>query len=165
MVNSMGLYLLIFFSKVGENALATLRLIVVASGKKWLGAFLQLLVSILWICVTGVVVVGIKEDPFKVFFFGLGSFLGSYVGSLMEEHLALGNNLLLVITKEKEKILEFLKKNYEFTFFENGKETTFFILLSRKRKKEFLQKIRKIDSKSKVIIENASFQKKEKVCR
>ena len=41
-------YLLIFISKIIENALATLRLIVVANGKKILGAVLQFCIALVW---------------------------------------------------------------------------------------------------------------------
>ena len=46
------LYSMIFISKVLENTFATLRLIVVANGKKLLGAILQLIVALIcnWHC-------------------------------------------------------------------------------------------------------------------
>ena len=91
------LYSMIFISKVIENALATLRLIVVSNGKKWLGAILQFLIAIVWVFVTGIVVTDIKKDPLKIVFFAIGSFAGSYIGSMIEERLALGNNMISAI--------------------------------------------------------------------
>jgi len=55
------MYLLIFSSKVIENALATLRLIVVANGKKLIGSFLNLIISIIWIISTSLVVQNFKD--------------------------------------------------------------------------------------------------------
>ena len=49
--------------------LATLRIIVVANGKKLLGAILQGLVALVWVCITGVVVTNILENPFKIIAF------------------------------------------------------------------------------------------------
>lgn len=107
------IYLLIFLSKIIENALSTLRLIVVSNGKKLLGAILQLLVNLVWIIVTGVVIVDIRKDPLKILFFIIGAFVGSYIGSVIEEKMALGSNMLLVIIDKKYEntIIDQIKKN------------------------------------------------------
>ena len=79
------LYIGIFISKVLELTLSTLRLILVTKGKKKTGALLQGIVALIWILVTGVVIIDIKKDLFKIVFFILGSTVGSYLGSLIEE--------------------------------------------------------------------------------
>lgn len=91
------IYILIFISKIVELSLGTLRLIVVAHGKKWLGAILQFAIALVWIIVTGAVVVDINKDPFKVIVFAIGSLIGSYVGSYIEEKMAMGDNLLFLL--------------------------------------------------------------------
>jgi hypothetical protein len=96
------IYLLIFISKILENTIATLRLIVVANGKKKLGAVLQGLVSFVWIIVTGIVIIDVNKDIFKIITFVLGSTVGSYLGSIIEEFIALGNNLIIIDTKNKD---------------------------------------------------------------
>ena len=65
----MWIYLAIFFSKIIENAVGTLRLIVVANGKKKLGALLQGIVALVWIFGTGIVIVDINKDIFKIVIF------------------------------------------------------------------------------------------------
>ena len=77
----MLIYIFIFISKIIENALATLRFIVVANGKKLLGAFLNGIIALIWIFVTGIVIINVKEDPIKIIMFCLGSIVGSYLGS------------------------------------------------------------------------------------
>lgn len=152
------LYLMIFFSKVIENALATLRLIVVANGKKLLGAFLQLLVALVWVLVTGVVVVGIKEDPLKIVFFVLGSFVGSYIGSLIEEKMALGSNMLMVvIDKKMEKSITYEIRKHGFAVTTtDGKgmkdEKTILIIVVPRKKREKLVKIIRLFDKEALII-------------
>ena len=84
------IYCAIFISKVIENALGTLRLIVVANGKKGLGALLQFIIALVWIFSTGAVLANINQDPFKIIVFALGSYVGSYVGGYIEEKMALG---------------------------------------------------------------------------
>lgn len=63
------IYIGIFISKILENTLSTLRIIVVSNGKKKLGAILQGIVALIWIFVTGVVIININKDIFKVIFF------------------------------------------------------------------------------------------------
>lgn len=68
---------------------------------KKLGAILQGIVALVWIFVTGVVIVDVGKDPIKVIFFCLGTIIGSYLGSLLEEKLAIGNNNLICIISNK----------------------------------------------------------------
>ena len=78
---------MIFISKIIENALSTLRLIVVANGKKILGAILQGIVALVWIFVTGIVIIDVNKDPIKIIIFCVGSIVGSYLGSLLEQKI------------------------------------------------------------------------------
>lgn len=156
------LYIMIFLSKVIENALATLRLIVVANGKKLLGAFLQFLVSLVWVLVTGVVVVGIKKDPFKIIFFAIGSFVGSYIGSVIEEKMALGSNMLMVvIDKEMEQAITREVRFHGFTLTtidgtgKNEKKAVLMIVVPRKKREKLVKLIRLYDKEALIISEVA----------
>ena len=50
------MYFLIFFNKVVENMLSTVRIIVIAKNKKILGAILNGLISLVWIFSTSMVI-------------------------------------------------------------------------------------------------------------
>lgn len=152
------LYLAIFFSKIIENALATLRLIVVANGKKKLGAFLQGLIALIWIFVTGIVITNINKDILKIIFFCLGSIVGSYLGSVIEEKLALGNNILMCVTKEKyESQIKEILNGYQITTIreKDDKYSILFIFLKRKETANISKIIKKIDKESILISEKA----------
>lgn len=156
------LYGMIFFSKVIENALGTLRLIVVANGKKLLGAILQFLIALVWVLVTGAVVVNIHKDPLKIIFFALGSFIGSYVGSFIEEKMALGSNMLMVIVKEdlSEMIVEEIRKNgFQVTTIDGkgfySKKKILMIVISRKDRRKLVNMIHKLDKNALIISEVA----------
>ena len=156
----MILYILIFLSKVIENTLSTLRLIIVANGKKLLGAILNFIIALVWIFVTGAVIVNITEDPFKVIFFALGSFIGSYVGSIIEEKVALGNNMLFtVVAKEvASKIVNTLKNNGHIVTVLTGEKTDnkiiLMIVIKRKKRHDVVKLIRELDKNSIIISEN-----------
>ena len=130
----MHIYFFIFISKIIENALATLRLIIVASGKKKLGALLQGIVALVWIFGTGIVIVDINKDIFKIVIFVIGSIAGSYLGSIIEEKIALGSNMLICITKEinEEKIKEKLNDYQITTICERDDEYSILLILLKK---------------------------------
>lgn len=159
----MLLYFLIFISKVFENALATLRLIVVANGKKLVGAFLQFGVALVWVLVTGVVVVNVQKDPLKIVFFALGSFAGSYIGSLLEEKIALGTNLLtVIIDKQYGKVItdHLRDEGFAVTSLEAvGKNSGKYVLMivnKRKKREEIISIIKKEDNHAMIVSEKAS---------
>ena len=157
------LYFIIFISKVIEIALGTLRLIVVANGKKMLGAILQGIVALVWVIITGAVVTNITEDPLKILFFALGSFVGSYVGSLLEEKMALGNSMLTTIvdkTKGDEIVTNLRNKGFAVTVLDGqGKDkerNILMIVVPRKQTKNVVNIVKKIDKEAMVVSENAS---------
>lgn len=160
------IYFLIFIAKVIENALATLRLIVVANGKKMAGAVLNFIISLVWIISTGLVVVNIQKDPFKVLFFALGSFVGSYFGSFIEEKMAMGSNMLLAITKSPytEQIQNELQKlKYSCYTLQSNEDDILLVMVARKKRKEVLTIMKHIDSDIVIISENARQLALEKI--
>lgn len=152
------IYTLIFLTKIIENALGTLRVIVVASGKKWIGSILNGVISIIWVIGTGLVLTNVNEDPLKILFFCLGSTFGSYFGSVIEEKMALGTNLLFTITTYDlggliEK--ELRKEKYAVTStIGNGMKSlkrVLMIMTPRKKTQECVSLISCLDPKSMVI--------------
>ena len=152
----MHIYFLIFISKIIENALATLRLIVVASGKKKIGAILNGIIALIWILVTSIVIIDINKDPIKIIVFCIGSIVGSYLGSVFEEKIGMGTNMLICVVKEmfeanvKEKL-----NNYQIiTLCEKDKNySILFIVIKRKEIKKVSKAIKNIDEKAVLISE------------
>ena len=131
----MLIYIFIFISKIIENALATLRLIVVANGKKLLGAFLNGIIALIWIFVTGIVIINVKEDPIKIIMFCLGSIVGSYLGSLIEEKIAMGTNMLIcVVNTMYEDIVKEKLNDYQITTICEKDKNLSILFITTKRK-------------------------------
>lgn len=154
------LYFIIFISKTIELALGTLRIIVIANGRKVFGAILQGIIAIVWMCITGVVIVNITKDPFKIVAFALGSAFGSYVGSMIEEKMAIGNNMLIIIIKKEleEKIVSIIKNNsYKVTNVEScdKEKSILVVVLTRKDRKRIVNLIRNEDKDATIIVDNA----------
>ena len=154
----MLIYIAIFFSKIIENAVSTLRLIVVANGKKKLGALLQGIVAFVWIFVTGMVIIDVNKDLLKIVFFVLGSIVGSYLGSIIEEKNALGSNKLKRIKKEKnEKKIKNKLNNHQITTIceKDNNYSVLLIVLKRKELLKITKILKKIDKDIIIISEKA----------
>ena len=139
-------YLFIFICKILENSIATLRLIIVSNGKKLEGAILNFILSFIWIISTSLVV--LNNNIYKVLIFAIGSLIGSYVGSILEEKIALGNNMLFVVSKKYKKI-----SKIENAYLIN--KDILMIMVKRKNRKNIIDKILSIDNKAIIISESA----------
>lgn len=157
------IYIFIFISKIAENALATLRVIVVANGKKVMGAILQLCIALIWILVTGTVVVNLNKDPIKIIFFCTGSLVGSYIGSFIEEKMALGDSLITCITDDSNLYKMLNIKGYNLTKIKGEKENVYkdilLIAVPRKKKHHVINIIKDYDDKATIISEIVNLTK------
>lgn len=150
----MLIYTGIFIFKIIEDALGTLRIIVVSNGKKKLGAFLQFLNALVWVLVTGTVITNVNKDPLKIIFFALGSLVGSYTGSILEEKIALGTNIIMTKTSviNAERIKLNLKK-YKITEVKDNNSTLIMITCPRKKSEEIINLIKSFDKDCNIITE------------
>lgn len=149
------IYIIIFLSKIFENALSTLRLIVVASGKKIFGAILLLCTTLIWLLVTGIVIIDVNKDPFKIIVFSLGSLIGSYLGSLLEEKIAIGNNLIAYKCNNDDELATLLdNKNIQYSVVKSiNNENIFLIIIPRRHKNHILKLIKEYDSNATILSE------------
>ena len=158
MVKSMLIYILIFISKIIENTLSTLRLIVVSNGKKKIGAILNGFIALVWIFSISITIIDINKDMIKIVFFILGSIVGSYLGSIIEEKIALGNIVLMCITKEiYESEIKNRLSNYQITTIceKDNTHSLLLIFLKRREINKISKIIKKIDKYSILISEKA----------
>lgn len=100
------LYSIIFFGKIIEVAISTLRIIFINKGNRKAGTLLAIIEIFLWIFIAGNVITGIQENYWKALFYGAGFTVGVYLGSLIEELLAVGKVLIqAVIPKETGQLI------------------------------------------------------------
>ena len=140
-------YFLFFIFKIIEDALATLRLIVVSNGRKLLGSILQFICTIIWILLTGSVLVDFMKDFGKVIAFSIGSFFGSYLGCIIEEKIALGTNSFII---KYSSNMERLLNDYNHVFLSDD---LIMITAPRKRAKDVIKKVKKYDKEAFIISE------------
>lgn len=149
----MIIYFLIFISKVIELCLSTLRLILVANGKKLFGAILQFVIALVWVLVTGMVVTNITSDPIKIIFFALGSLVGSYIGSILEEKIALGDILINCISNNNNLYKYINSMGYNTNNIKTDNENIILFVIPRKSKNKVINSIKNIDKNCLILSE------------
>jgi len=85
----LAVYAVILVSRIASITLSTIRMLVVVQGRRFLGAILGFVEVVLFVVVLGAVMDDL-DDPFKVVVYALGFSLGTYLGSLLNDKLAIG---------------------------------------------------------------------------
>jgi uncharacterized protein YebE (UPF0316 family) len=103
MGNSIWVYLFIFFGKILEVSVSTVRLVLINRGERTKGAILAFFDILLWVMITGTVLAGFQSDWFRLVIFAAAFAIGNYIGSWIEDKLAFGLSSVQVIVSECEE--------------------------------------------------------------
>ncbi len=98
-----GIYFLIFFGKILEVTVSTVRMVLINRGERVKGTILAFFDISLWLVITGTVLQGFQEDPLRMLVFAVAFSVGNYMGSWMEDKLAFGLSSIQVIVPESEE--------------------------------------------------------------
>lgn len=141
-------YLIIFFAKILEVSLMTVRTVLITRGEKLFGSIIGFVEVIIWLYLISTVLVGINEEPIRMIVYSLGFASGNYIGSILEEKLALGLLTINVIVNEEhsEEVIEILRgMNIGVTVMNaEGKDNlkkVLIVFVKRKRKNEITKVI------------------------
>ena len=154
--------ILIFVAKTVENILATLRIIVLSNHKKLLSAILNVCMALIWIFSTFSILNNFTKVPFNILAYAIGCFTGSYLGCIIEEKLAFGDNMLTCITNENSRIENKLRElGYMVTtvdgYGSDNNNKVLLIMIPRKKKYRIYNLIKLIDKNATIISERASY--------
>ena len=100
---SVWVYLFVFFGKILEVTVSTIRLVLINRGERLKGSITAFFEVSLWLLVTGTVLVGFQQDILRCLVFALAFSLGNYFGSWLESKLAFGLCSINVIVSEENK--------------------------------------------------------------
>ncbi|WP_183108726.1 DUF2179 domain-containing protein [Thermohalobacter berrensis] len=92
-------YLFIFFARITDVSLATMRMLMIVKGKRTQAALIGFFEVIIYITALGKVVSGLS-DIGNLLAYALGFASGNYVGSYIEEKIALGNLTAQIVVNE-----------------------------------------------------------------
>jgi len=93
------IYAFIFFAKLLEVSISTVRVVLTARGNRMVASMLAVVEITIWLIVTSTVLLGIAEDPLRAVAFGLAFAVGIYFGIMIEDKLALGLSQIEVIAE------------------------------------------------------------------
>jgi uncharacterized protein YebE (UPF0316 family) len=129
--------LLIFVARVIDVSMDTVRIILISKGRKHLVPFIGFLQVLIWLFAFRQVILNLSNIMCYIGFAG-GFAVGSYVGMIIEERLAIGYEVLRVITKKdaRELIEALKKKNFGVTIVDargsTGNVNVIFTIAQRK---------------------------------
>ena len=147
MLNIIGGYLFIFFARICDVSLATMRTLMVVRGQRMYAAIIGFFEVIIYIVALDKIFANLN-NPLNLFFYAAGFSTGNYVGSFIEEKLAVGTFTVQVITlKEPLELTEKLRSlGYGVTVLEGmGREGKRYILQIILKRKEFVTLRKKVD--------------------
>ena len=98
------IYLVIFGGRMLETFVSILWVILVSRGERFASTLVMGIATTLWITVTGTVIVGFQDDIWKSIIYVLSTAIGTYIGTIIEEKLALGLSSLQVIIPQDNMV-------------------------------------------------------------
>lgn len=98
--NLVLLPLLIFIARVADVSLGTFRIILFSKNKKLLVTCLAFVEVLIWLLAVRQIIVNLA-NPICYLAFAGGFATGNYVGLILEEKVALGFNIIRIITRKK----------------------------------------------------------------
>ncbi|UII24326.1 DUF5698 domain-containing protein [Fulvivirga ligni] len=134
---------MIFFARICDVSINTLRIIFVMSGKKMVSTLLGFFESLIWLLAIGQIFQHI-DNVYSYIAYPAGFACGILVGMLIEERLALGKVVVRIITSDDlSGILEYIhKKNIRYSIVSSetraGEEKLLFTVQNRDNLSEFL---------------------------
>jgi len=101
--------LLIFFARIADQSIGTMRLIFLSKGYKFIAPFLGFFEVIIWLLAIGQIMEHL--DNFMCYIaYGLGFAMGNFIGITLEERISIGNVIIRVITgTETATLVEHLR--------------------------------------------------------
>jgi uncharacterized protein YebE (UPF0316 family) len=151
--------LLIFAARVIDVSMSTVRIILISKGRKKMVPLIGFIEILIWLFAFRQVILNLQNIMSYVGFAG-GFAVGSYVGMIIEERLAIGYEVLRVITKTgASELIEALKKeNFGVTVVDargsTGNVNIIFTIAKRKDIPRALELVRRCNPKAFYSIED-----------
>ncbi|WP_319394282.1 DUF5698 domain-containing protein [uncultured Desulfobacter sp.] len=153
---------LVFFARICDVAIGTVRTIVTVQGRTLLAFCLAVFEIVIWLLVASTVISQVKDQPILVIFYALGYATGNVVGIKVEKKLAFGSIILKVICRESadmitktirdlgQPVTKFVGEGI------NGPVNELYIVCRRRDLRRILSEIEKIDNQVFYVVEQAN---------
>jgi uncharacterized protein YebE (UPF0316 family) len=150
---------LIFLSRIGDVTIGTIRIILVSKGNKLISPLLGFFEVLIWL----IAITRIFEhlDNWLCYFaYAAGFATGNFVGVVVEEKLALGNELIRIITRhDASELIKILReKGYGITSLKAqgsaGDVGVIYCIIKRSNQKDFIMFMKKYNPNAFYTIED-----------
>lgn len=148
---TMLLGVVIFFARVADVSMGTMRTISIVQGRTKIAFLLGFLEVSMWLVIISTVIHGIAQKPILGVFYALGFSTGNVVGIILEKRIAFGHIILRIIsTKSGKEIAEKIRKGgHAVTTFQgeglSGPVTMLYVVCLRKEQNEVVQVVKSIE--------------------
>lgn len=103
--------ILIFFARIADQTIGTVRLIFLSKGYKHLAPFLGFFEVIIWLLAVGQIMQHL-DNVLCYIAYGGGFAMGNYIGMTIEEKLSIGNVMIRIIPKNNTReLIKYLREN------------------------------------------------------
>lgn len=156
---TLGTVILIFFLRIIDVSLGTIRTILIVRGKRSLAPLIGFIEVTIWVVAVSQVITSI-DNVWKVLAYSGGFAAGTLVGMWLEERLALGDVAVYVVSREagEEIAQEVRKADYGATelpaFGHSGPVSMVSVVTPRKRLDELLRLVNSFDPLAFVTIDD-----------
>lgn len=158
--------IIVFFARVVDVSVGTLRTISIVQGRTKLAFFLAFIETTVWLLVLSAVLPQVMHTPLLGVFYAFGFATGNVVGILVEKRLAMGYiNFRIITSKNAKVITEMLRgKGFAVTTFEGeGKDgivTEIYVATERKHLSSLVKMVKEIEPDAFYIAEQAGIVSK-----
>ena len=158
--------ILIFFARIIDVSVGTLRTISIVQGRTKVAFFLAFIETCVWLIVLSQVLPKVMLEPLLGVFYAFGFASGNVVGILVEKRLAMGYiNFRIITGKYAKEITNTLReKGFAVTNFEgegkDGKVTEIYVATDRKNLPMLIKIVKEIEPDAFYIAEQAGIVSK-----
>ncbi len=154
--------LLIFFARVCDVSIGTIRIIFVSKGIKYLATLLGFFEILIWLLAISQIMQNLTNVYYYIFYAG-GFATGNFVGILIDEKLSIGTVMVRIITrKEAKDLIGALKKaKYRVTSVDadgsKGKVKIIFTVVNRQNIQDVIKIVKKFNPNAFYSIEDIRY--------
>jgi len=154
--------LLIFFARVCDVSLGTIRIIFVSKGIKYLAPIVGFFEILIWLLAIGQIIQNLTNVYYYVFYAG-GFAIGNLVGIILEEKLSIGTVGIRIITRQDATNLidAFKKSDFGITVVDaegsKGRVKIIFTVVNRQNIQKVISLVKKYNPKAFYSIEDIRY--------
>lgn len=158
--------LLIFFARIIDVSIGTIRIISIVNGRIKTAFFLGFLEVSIWLMVISTVLQKINGNPVIGIFYALGYASGNVAGILLEKQLSFGNTLLRIICFDSASDIAFKMREsgyqvIEFHGADNERSVTELEIVCKKKEiSRIIRKAREIEPDAYYVTESVDITKR-----